>query len=177
VSGEGSTEVYRGFEDPRKFESLLEPLWRDGGDVLYRVGRAHGSLARVVPRSGLVRTPELDSLRGYVAALEDVSMPEARVTWVNAHAARIETELGAGQVVSLQIAWHRGWHARAGEVSIPVERDALGMMTIFPLRSGASTIDLVYDGGVEMRIAEWVCGITALVLLAPAGRGILKKSW
>jgi len=46
-----------------------------------------------------------------------------------------------------------------------IARDALGMMTIYPLRGGLSRIDLVYDGGVEMRVAEWVSGIMALILL------------
>jgi hypothetical protein len=170
VSGPGSTEAYKDFVDPKKFEGLLEPLWRDGGDVLYRVGKAHASLARVVPRIELAaRTPvnekDVDPLRGYVEALEDAGMPEARCSWSSAHAARIETNLSAGQVVSLQMAWHPGWHARVGAEEIPIGQDGLGLMTINPRRSGPVTIDLVYDGGVEMRIAEWVCGITGVILL------------
>lgn len=170
VSGPGSTEVYRDFVDPKKFEGLLEPLWRDGGDVLYRVRKARGSLAWVVPRRALVtRTPanerDVDPLRGYVAALEDASMPEARMAWTSAHSARIETELKEGQVVSLQIAFHPGWHARSGSEEIPIARDALGMMTIYPKRSGVSAIDLVYDGGFEMKVAKWICGITMFILL------------
>jgi hypothetical protein len=170
VSGPGSTEVYRDFPDPKKFEGLLEPMWKDGGDVLYRVGKAHRSLARVVPRIDLVaRTPangeDVNPLRGYVQALADPGMPEARLTWTSAHTGRIVTDLGAGQVVSLQIAWHRGWHARVDGKDIPIARDALGMMTIYPLRSGPYVIDLTYDGGVEMRLATWVSGITGVILL------------
>jgi hypothetical protein len=182
VSGPGSTEVYKDFVDPKKFEGVLEPLWRDGGDVLYRMGKAHASLARVVPRIDLVaRTPvngaDVDPLREYVAALEDPKMPEARFTWTSAHTARIVTDIGAGQVVSWQEAWHPGWHARVGGKEIPIARDALGMMTIYPHQGGALTIDLSYDGGMEMRIAHWVSGITALILLVLAARGILKTSW
>jgi hypothetical protein len=182
VSGPGSTEMYRDFVDPKKFEGVLEVLWRDGGDVLYRVGKAHTSLARVVPRIELVaRTPingaDVDPLRGYVAALEDPGMPEARFQWMSAHSARIVTDLGAGQVVSLQMAFHPGWHARAGSKELRIARDALGSMTIDPEGNGPSTIDLFYDGGAEMRVAEWVCGITAVILLGLCCRGILKKSW
>jgi hypothetical protein len=182
VSGPGSTEMYRDFVDPKKFEGVLEVLWRDGGDVLYRVGKAHASLARVVPRIELVaRTPingaDVDPLRGYVAALEDPGMPEARFQWMSAHSARIVTDLGAGQVVSLQMAFHPGWHARAGSKELRIARDALGSMTIDPEGNGPSTIDLFYDGGAEMRVAEWVCGITAVILLGLCCRGILKKSW
>jgi len=170
VSGPGSTEVYKDFVDPKKFDGVLEVLWRDGGDVLYRVGKPHLSLARVVPRMDLVsRTPinggDVDPLRGYVAALEDPAMPEPRMTWSSAHSARVVTDLAAGQVVSLQMAFHPGWHARVGGKELVIARDALGSMTIYPEGSGATTIDLVYDGGVEMRVAEWVCGITVLILL------------
>ena len=168
VSGPGSTEVYKPYRDPKKFEGLLEPLWRDGGDVIYRVGKAHASLARVVPRGSLVaRTPEngadVDPLRGYVAALEDPAMPEARVTWSSEHEARITGDMSGGQVISLQMAWHPGWHASSGGRAIPIERDALGLMTIDARGNGP--IDLVYDGGMEMRVAQWICGITILGLL------------
>jgi hypothetical protein len=181
VSGPGSTEVYKDFVDPRKFEGTLEPLWRDGGDVLYRVGRPHTSLARVVPRNTLVpRTPvngaDVDPLRAYVAALDDPSMPEARFSWTSAHSAQIATDLGPGQVVSWQEAWHAGWHARVGGKDIPIARDALGMMTIYPHSSGPCTIDLSYDGGIEMRVATWISGMTALVLLGMVVVGIFRSN-
>jgi hypothetical protein len=182
VSGPGSTEFYKPFVDPKKFDGVLDVLWRDGGDVLYRVGKPHLSLARVVRRGSLVaRTPinggDVDPLRPYVAALEDVSMPEARFIWTSAHSAKIVTDLGVGQVVSWQEAFSAGWHARVGGKEIPIARDALGMMTIDPHGSGPCAIDLVYDGGAEMRIAHWASALTALVLIGLSARGILKTSW
>jgi hypothetical protein len=170
VSGPGSTEVYKDFVDPKKFEGLLEPLWRDGGDVLYRVGKPHRSLARVVPKTSLVtRAPingaDVDPLRDYVAALDDPSMPEAPLTWTSQHSASIATALESGQVISVQISWHPGWHARSGGRVLPITRDALGMMSIYPLRTGPCNIDLVYDGGMEMRLAHWVSAVTALILI------------
>jgi len=169
VTGEGSTEVYKPVKDPKKYDGVLDVLWRDGGDVLYRVGKPHLSLARVVPRSSLVaRTPingaDVDPLRPYVAALEDRAMPEARFEWMSAHSGRIDAEIREGEAVSWQVAWHAGWHARAGGKEIPMARDALGLMTIYP-PAGKSTIDLLYDGGVEMRIAHWLSGITSAILL------------
>jgi hypothetical protein len=184
VSGPGSSEVYKDFVDPKKFDGVLPPLWRDGGDVLYQVGKPHASLARVVPRIELVaRTPyngaDVDPLRGYVAALEDPAMPEARFQWTSAHAARIETDLKEGQVISWQEAFHKGWHARMAGKEIPIRQDALGMMVIDPQQQGKTTIDLSYDGGLEMRIAHWVCGWTGVVLLGYllSARAILRESW
>jgi len=101
---------------------LLEPLWRDGDDVFYRVGKAGASLghslAHVVPRSDIVlRTPEngidVDPLRSYVAALEDGAFPRAEFEWTSQHfrAHRGERSTGSGDLDSK--AWHKGWHATA----------------------------------------------------------------
>jgi uncharacterized membrane protein YfhO len=87
------------------------------------------------------------------------------------------TDIGNWQVVSVQMAWHKGWHASAGGKPVPIARDALGLMTIDPRAQGQMTIELTYDGGLEMRVAKWVSGITAVLLLAWVLRGILKKSW
>ena len=110
---------------------------------------------------------DVDPLRPYVAALEDPSMPEARFTWTSAHSAQIVANLEAGQVISWQAAWHPGWRARAAGMELPIARDALGLMTIYP-QPGAATIDLSFDGGMEMRIAKWISAITAIILLALA---------
>jgi hypothetical protein len=159
----------------------VQGVWRDGETTVDRVGKPHASLARVIPESSLVkRTPrnaeDIEPLREYVAALDDPAMPEARLTWASAHSARIEASLEEGQVISWQIAWHPGWRANAGGLDIPVARDGLGLMTIRP-PPGQRVTGLTYDGGREMRVAKWISAIACVVLLALAGRGILKKSW
>lgn len=179
VSGPGSTEVYKDFRDPKKFDGLLDVLWRDGGDVFYQVGKPHRSLARVVPRTSLVpRTPrdasDVDPLRAYVAALDDPSMPEAPFTWTSAHSARIVTSLVSGQVISWQESYHEGWHASVNGHAVPLTRDALGLMTIDPQTTGPMTIDLTYDGGVEMRLAHWLSIGTLIAFLVWLQRAVSK---
>jgi hypothetical protein len=182
VSGPQSTEVYKDFRDPQKFEGVLPVLWRDGGDVFYRVGKPHRSLARVVPGASLPpRTPEsaadVEPIRAYVAALDDERMPEAAFTWTTAHSARIVTNLSPGQVISWQECYHKGWHASVHGRDVPIARDALGLMTIDAGVAGPVTVDLNYDGGVEMRVAHWLSAGTLTVLLCwCAARVILKKS-
>jgi hypothetical protein len=170
VSGPTSTEFWKPFRNPKKFEGVIEPLWRGGtDDVLYRVDSAPASLARVVPRSALVsRTPmhglDVDPLRPYVAALDNLRMPRAEFRWTTAHSADISTNLESGQVLSVQMAWHKGWHAIANGRATPVRRDAIGLMVIDPEFSGPCKIEMVYDGGTEMRAARAVCLLTALLL-------------
>jgi hypothetical protein len=181
VSGPASTEVYKPFRNPKKFEGVLEPLWSDSGDVIYRVG-SHASLARVVPRSTIVKRAPFNALdveeaRRYVAALDDPAMPRADFQWTTQHSAHITTELQPGQLISIQIAFHPGWHAAANGSAIPIRSDGLGLMVVDPQTVGRATVDLSYDGGAEMRIAHWLSALSALALILVLARVILKKSW
>jgi hypothetical protein len=171
VSGPGSTEVYKDFRHPEEFEGILQPLWRDGGDVLYRVGTST-SLAHVVAASDLVtKTPfngiDVEPLRPYVAALENPSYPAAAFEWTSLHSARIQTDLPPNGVVSIQISWSAGWHARMNGQSVRVLKDGLGFMYLVPGTAGPVTISMDYDGGMEMVAARWISRVT-LVLLALA---------
>ncbi len=170
VSGPGSTEVYKDFHYPREFEGVLQPLWREGGDVLYSVGAA-ASLAHVVSGGDLVtRTPvngiDVAPLRPYVAALENSQYPAASFNWSSLHSARIDTNLPANSVVSIQVSWSAGWHARMNGRALAVHKDGLGFIYLVPNAAGPTVITIDYDGGLEMLAARWISGITLLVLLA-----------
>ena len=170
IGGPRSAEFYKPFRNPERFEGVLEPLWRDGDDVMYRVGQPHTSLARVVNRTDLVTRPpangiDVEPLRGYVAALDNPEMPRADFRWTSGHSAHIVTDLRPDQVVSVQMAWHPGWHATVNGSGHPIKRDAIGLMAIEPAAAGPCTIDLSFDGGTEMRVARWLSALTALILL------------
>jgi hypothetical protein len=181
VSGPKSTEFWKPWRTPKKFEGVLEPLWRYGDDdVLYRVDHASASLARVVPRDALVsRTPihglDLDPLRPYVAALDDVRMPQAEFHWTSAHSADISTNLETGQVLSIQMAFANGWLAMVNGRPTPVRRDAIGLMYIDPQISGPCKIEMIYDGGLEMRLARVISILTALLLVLASLYSVLRK--
>lgn len=182
VTGPGSTEVYRDFRDPGKFDGVLDVLWRDRGDVFYRVGKPHRSLARVIPRDSLVPRPpdsaaDVEPIRAYVAALDDPSMPDAPFTWTSAHSARIVTNLEPGQIISWQESYHKGWHASVNGHAIPLTRDALGWMTIDPQTTGPVSIDLFYDGGLEMRLAHWLSFGTLIGFLVWIVARAARASW
>ncbi len=181
VSGPNSTETYKPFQSPKKFEGVLEPLWRaSSDDVIYRVGRGPESLARVIPPSALVTRPpihglDVDPLRPYVAALDDLAMPHAEFRWKNMHSADITANLEAGQVISVQIAWHKGWHAIANGRPTPILRDAIGLMYIDAQVSGPCKIEMRYDGGLEMRAARLISLLTALLLAGACVLSVLQK--
>jgi hypothetical protein len=64
----------------------------------------------------------------------------------------------------VQMAWAKGWHATANGRPTPVLRDAIGLMYIAPEISGPSKIEMVYDGGTEMRAAYAISLLTVLLL-------------
>lgn len=168
VSGPGSTEVYKDFRNPREFEGLLQPLWRDRGDVLYSVG-TRPSLAHVVAPSDLVaRTPingiDVAPLRTYVAALESPRYPSASFDWTSLHSARIQTDLPPNSVVSVQVSWSAGWHAQINGRAAPVLKDGLGFIYIVPRAIGPAAISIYYDGGVEMKVARTISLATVVLL-------------
>ncbi len=149
----------------------MQPLWREPGDVLYRVGEST-SLAHVVAASDLVtRTPatgiDVVPLRAYVTALENPSNPDAPLEWTSLHSATIKTDLQPNSVVSIQISWSPGWHAHLHGRALRVFKDGLGFMYLVPGIAGPATISMDYDGGTEMIAARWISLVT-LVLLGVA---------
>lgn len=159
VSGPNSREAYRDYRNPRKFEGLLPEVWRDGDDVIYRVPRRSASLAHVVDPSALpARRPahglDIEPVVPYVRALEDASLPPARMTWMNHHQAVVETEMRAGQVLSIQISHHPGWRASCGARPLPVRGDALGQLVVGPGCEGHCTVLLDYNRGLEGRLTS-----------------------
>lgn len=168
VSGPGSTEVYKEFRHPAEFEGVLQPLWRDRGDVLYSVGGS-ASLAHVMQASDLVtKTPingiDLAALRLYVAALENPRYPAASFEWTSLHSAKIQTDLPPNGVVSIQVSWSAGWHAKMNGQPLRVLKDGLGFMYVVPNAPGPASISIDYDGGAEMITARCISGATLALL-------------
>lgn len=159
VSGPRSTEVYKPFFHPGKFEGRLPVLWRDGDDVIYEVPGPY-SLAHAIYEKDLVQRRPIHGvdtapLVPYVAA---VTRPDALMAlhWLNNETIRIDGNLQPNQLVSVQVTAHPGWHAAVGGSPRRVFPDKLGFLTVAPQCAGPCTINLHYDGGAEMQIARWL---------------------
>lgn len=184
MTGPDGREFYKPYANPRKFEGLLPVLWSDRGDVIYQVPQRSPSLAHVMrgsqvvsiaarPKDGLDVAP----LETYVAALNDPQFPPAGMRWLGQSRARIAAQLAAGQVISVQVSYDRGWHARNGATEIPVTSDGLGMIVLHPSCAGQCAIDLDYDGGTELRLAR-ACRMGALLaLLLLAAVPLLRRAY
>ncbi len=159
--GPESREAYHPYNHPAKLEGLPE-LWREGGDVVYAVPGSSGSLAHAVRATDLpkVTPPAYDprSLAPYLAALDNPSLPPARFHWTSQSSASVSADLRPEYLLSVQVTWDQGWHARVNGQPRRVWKDKLGQMVVEPLCSGPCTVDITWDGGVEMRVAHVLCG-------------------
>jgi hypothetical protein len=182
VAGPNTTQAYRDFHNPRKFDGVLSMEWHEGDDFVYLVPQRSASLARVVTRADLVRrTPvngiDIEPLLPYAAALDNPALPEADFRWTARHAASIHANLSPQHVVSIQISYHPGWHAVVNGSERPVGQDGIGQMYIEPHCDGICSIELAYDGGREMRIARgvaWTAWILAFGIIATTFRRPVK---
>jgi hypothetical protein len=161
VNGPKTRDAFLDWTHPTKFEGVLPRLWEAGDDRIYEVPSRTTSLAHVMERSQLVgRAPvngiDLEPLRGFVAALEDPSLPVATFRWLNRHEASIQAQLRPGQIVSVQETYTRGWRARAEGKDLAVQKDALGLMFVEPGCAGNCEVRLEFDGGGEARVLWWV---------------------
>jgi hypothetical protein len=158
VGGEKSGEYYKPFRNPGRFEEL-PVLWREGDDTIYSVPQRSASLAHVVAEGEWVRhTPwyayDVGEIRHFVDAINNPRRGAADFRWTSRHSARITADLKPGERLEIQENWHAGWRASVDGQARPVERDGLDFLLIDPQCSGRCVVDLVYDGGVEMKLAK-----------------------
>ncbi|HTS76464.1 MAG TPA: hypothetical protein VMG40_09690 [Bryobacteraceae bacterium] len=154
VSGRESAEYWKPFVHPEQFEGVLAALWREQGVTIYRVPRRGESLAHLVPAASiLAKEPRgATDLAAYVAALDDDSLPLAESRWEGRNRLHITTTASPGQVLSIQVNYHSGWHATVNGRAEPVHRDGLGSMFLDPRCSGPCEVQLDYSGGAELNI-------------------------
>jgi hypothetical protein len=172
VPGSASREHYHPIANPHKFDGLLPVLWHDEDDTIFAVPQRSGSMAHVIPREALVtRQPihglDLDPARAYVAALDDPSLPLARLNWTSPSRAVIDAGMTRGQLVSVQETWMNGWQATANGQAVRVFGDKLGLIVIDPNCSGPCHIDLSFGLTTEGWIVRGLSlTVTFLALMA-----------
>ena len=139
------------FAQADKFEHILPVLWRAEKDTIYAIPQRTKSLAHVVPAEAIVKRQPIngldtDEIAIYVAALDDSSLPAAPMTWRNPSHGHIEAALRAGQVLSIQNTYDKGWVALANGRRVEVTRDGIGLAVIHPDCDGECSVDFTEVG-------------------------------
>lgn len=171
TSGANSQEYWKPYAHPNKFEGLLPVIWRADDVTIYRVPQRSASLAHVVPRAAIVMHPpaaasDIKEIEAYGQALDDPSFPVADMRWDGTNRIFVHANVSSGQVVSVQISYHPGWRARANGQTVPLLRDALGLIWLAPACQGPCDLELDYDGGWELRLSRYISSATVALLLA-----------
>jgi hypothetical protein len=153
----GTGEVYHPYKYPGKLHDL-PVLWRDGAEVIFDVPRGRRSLAHALHSADLLREAPpsyyIKPLEPFLAALDDPALPDARFTWRDANSASISADLRPDLLLYVQVAWDEGWNARVNGEPRQTWSDALGQMVVDARCSGPCTVELQWDGGLEMRVAR-----------------------
>jgi hypothetical protein len=170
VSGANSSEFWKPFSDPKRFDHL-PALWTDSGVTIRQVPLRSTSLAHVVPEWAIVRHPpntpeDIGEAARYVTALEDPSLPLATLEWRGEGQMRIHANAAPGQVISVQEGYHPGWRATVGGAKREIFKDGLGLMWLRPQCNGACEIVLDYTGSWELWISRVVSYAAIVGLIA-----------
>jgi hypothetical protein len=162
IHGPESTEHYRDYKNPQQFEGILERVYGDANDIIYRV--PFTDLAHLIHAGEEPSEAHRDFLGKYVDAIEDSSRPKLKTTWLASDRLRIEGSIPEGMLVSLQVSYDPGWRASSNGTPIAIAKDNLGFMK---LRS-SGPIDLEYGGTAEQKgfaVLSAITWIGAIVFL------------
>jgi hypothetical protein len=161
VHGPNSEEYYRDVKYPDKFEGVLDKVWGEGDDRIYRlepVRYAHlvtaGELPAYPPKGGYFQV-----IAPYVAAMSDPARPTLAFNWQGPSAATISGSVPAGHRVAVAISYEDGWQAWQDGAAIPLERNELGFFTVVPRAAAQTEIQLRYGAPLETRLAAGVSAI------------------
>jgi hypothetical protein len=143
------------FSRPEIFPNAFQEAMHEGRNAVYWVPGHNSSLAHIVERGDLVRDPPYNGLD--IAEAEhfaDALTTPLSFAWTSRHSAEIAGTVASSQLISVQITYHKGWHAAANDKPCHLFGDGLSQMVIEPGCNGSCSIHLSYDGGAEMRVAR-----------------------
>jgi hypothetical protein len=154
IHGRSSAEHYRDYKNPQQFEGVLERVYGDTDDTIYRVpfnGIAHAIRPEEEPSRAF-----RDALTQYVKAIEDPGRPKLTTKWSHIDRLRIEGTVPEGMLISVQVSYDPGWRATSDGRSVAVEKDNLGFIK---LRS-TGPVDLEYSGTAEQKAFALLSAMT-----------------
>ena len=169
VNGANSTDAYKDIQAPERYRGVLPVLHEENGDTIYAISSAPASLVHVVRSGEPVPVPPRgqkisdSSVVRYAHALADPSRPAAAFRWIRGSEARIHADLQPDDLLSVQIAWFRGWKADIHGRTAPLSADGLGFILIQPHCQGDCEITLRWTGSPDYWFAA-ALSLASLVL-------------
>jgi len=179
-----SSEIYKDYKVPQeKFDSVLEKVDEENGDIYYKVPLKNSSPAKVVdlgkvkelkvPYNAIDRKPIFD----YLNWIEEKFDKVLKVEKINNDQYKISGNVGEGEGILVQMAYNSGWHAgcqmTGGRCRISVKNDPMGFILLEPKASGNLEITLNYSVKTLPVVFGWV--VTVVTFLALVFWFVAKK--
>lgn len=139
---------YRDFRFPDKFDNLLEPVWKNEGDFVYKLPLAF-RLTGAVDLNEMrgINSPQQgddkQGLESYVAWLEKPTDSKLHFKMINNDLYQIQGKISQGEAVLVQLTYDPGFQAQteSGE-KVEILKDPLGFMVLVPPEAGEVNIFL-----------------------------------
>jgi hypothetical protein len=168
VHGPESKEYYRDFRNASKFEGLLERVYHQDNDSIYRL--PFTSYA-VLVKNGEVpqRLPtgrHVQLLEPFVAAIDDSGRPKLRSTWNGTDELVLEGSVPEGFSAAVHVTYDPGWTATQDNRPLTVGRNAMGFIMLNPAPAAETRIVLRYNGTLEQKLMAGISLVAWLSALA-----------
>jgi hypothetical protein len=132
VTGPASSEVYRDFADPKKFDGRLPVAFDQGGVRIYEVSRTGDPrlmVARIADLAAPSSAIDRDAISAYTKRIADGRAAIALESrglggW------RAEVDVRDGEQVVLRQAFDTGWHAKVDGRAANVRADPIGQLLV-----------------------------------------------
>jgi hypothetical protein len=176
VTGPQSTEIYRDFADPRKFDGRLPVVFDERGVRIYevaRVGDPRLVVARVADLAAPTSAIDRTAITEYVKRIGDgrgSTTLEARGlgSW------RAEVEVREGEQVLLRQAYDTGWRATVDGQPASVRADPIGQLVV-DVPPGRHVVELDHGVHTDFIAGLAVALVTALLWFATSVRRGLRR--
>jgi len=170
VTTPASSEIYRDFTNPAKFDGLFPVVFDERGVRIYEVPLAGDPRAVEVAGGAELRPPtngiDRAALESYMNAVSRSTAPGAVTASLGR--IRVETASQGGSLVVRQ-AYDSGWRASVDGNGAAVAPDALGMISV-PVPAGSHVVELDHRVHLDFLAGLGLATLTGLVLVGRALR-------
>ena len=170
VTTPASSEIYRDFTNPAKFDGMFPVVFDERGVRIYEVPLAGDPRAVEVARGAELRPPtngiDRAALESYMNAVSRSTAPGAVTASLGR--IRVETASQGGSLVVRQ-AYDSGWRASVDGNGAAVAPDALGMISV-PVPAGSHVVELDHRVHLDFLAGLGLATLTGLVLVGRALR-------
>jgi hypothetical protein len=164
VAGTGSTEIYRDYADPKKFDGHLPVAFDERGIRIYEVapvGDARLMLVRLADVAPPTSAIDAATIAEYVKRMAAGRVPST-ITPRGLGGWRADVEAREGEQLVLRQAYDTGWHASVDGRAVAVRADPIGQLMV-DVPAGTHVVELDHRVHTDFIAGVAIAAITSLL--------------